>query len=251
MSGTPDLLTHMGGAPVGMEILQPQQTRYVYHSATSQIGKQLKRKIDPTRLHAEIVTAETKVTSGQNEVTFVTPEAHTLSAALTWDSSNSHIIGMHSGSPWSNNCKITQSGATAQSPAITISGSDNLIARVHLVMSGSSADQHILLKNTGSGNHYENVWFEGPTNATQADDTSVKTVQVDGGGNYFKSCMLGTTACASNGAAVLGFTGSAYRTTFQDCIFYQTIDGTSAVLIDVTTAYDISGAQFFKNCIFF
>ncbi len=245
-----DRLYEMGGSPVGMTILQPQEERWVYHSTTSQIYSELQEKIDSTKLHAEITTAETKVTSGRNEVVWLTPESHTLASTMTWDSSNTHIIGMHSGSPWSNNVKLTQSGSTAQSPAITVSGSDNLIANMHFVMSGSSTDQHVLLKNTGSGNHYQNCWFEGPTNATQADDTSVKLVQVDGGGNYFKNCVFGTTATASGGARLLGFTGSAYRTTFEDCIFYQQADNVGARFIDVSTAFDISGPQFFKNCIF-
>ena len=250
MSIVPDFLMHMGGVPVGMEILQPQEVRWVYHSATSQIAKRLKEKIDPTKLHAEIVTAETKVTAGQNEIVFMTPESHTLSAALTWDNSNTHIIGMHSGSPWSNSVKLTQSGATAQSPAITISGSDCLISNIHFEMAGSSANQHILVSNTGSGNHYNQCWFEGPTNATQADDTSVELVTVDGGGNYFNECVFGTTACDTNGAAKLGFTGQAYRSTFKDCIFYHQASGTSATFIDISATQDISGPQFFKNCIF-
>jgi hypothetical protein len=154
------------------------------------------------------------------------------------------------GTPWSNACKITHSGSTAHSPTITVSGSDNLFANLHFVESGSSADQHVLLKNTGSGNHYENCWFEGPTNSTQADDSGVELVQIDGGGNYFKNCVFGTTATASGGARLIGFTGSAYRTTFEDCIFYQQADNVGARFIDVATAFDISGPQFFKNCLF-
>lgn len=250
MSTAPDLLRHLGGAPVGMEVLQPPDTHWVYSSATAAPYQAIQKHADRTHLHSTHAIAHGLTTSGRNDAVFTTPETHTLAAALTWSNSNTHLVGMHSASPWSNNCKILQTGSTAQSPAVTISGSDNLIANLHFQMDGTSANQHILVSNTGSGNHYENCWFEGPTNATQADDTAVETVTVDGGGNYFKSCMLGTTACQSNGAAVLGFTGSAYRSTFQDCVFYQNIDGTSAVLIDVSAAYDISGAQFFKNCIF-
>ena len=250
MSIAPDFLRHLGGVPVGMEVFQPETVRWVYHATSSQFYKNLRKKVDPTKLHAEITTAETKVTSGQNEVVFMTPESHTLASAMTWDSSNTHIIGMHSGSPWSNNVQLTQSGATAQSPAITVSGSDNYIANIHFVMAGSSADQHILLSNTGSGNHYENCWFEGPTNATQLDDSSVQLVQVDGGGNYFRNCVFGTTAGTSAASRLLGFTGSAYRTTFENCIFYQQVDNVAARFIEADAAFDISGPQFFRNCIF-
>lgn len=198
-----------------------------------------------------LIDGENELTANRNDALILLPGAFTGTAAITWDKSNTHLIGAHSPSPWTNSTKITYSGSgSALSPFVTVSGSDCLIRNIHFVDAGSHANHHIFLKNTGSGNMFENCWFEGPTNATQADDTSYTTVQVDGGGNYFKNCAFGSTAVDTNGARKLGFTGSAYRTTFEDCIFYHQASGTSACFIEAATSFDFSGPQFFKNCIF-
>ena len=179
------------------------------------------------------------------------PGAHTATAAVTWNVSNTALIGAHSHSPWTNSTKITFSGdAAALSPFLTVSGSDCTFRNIHFVDDGGHANHHNFLYNTGSGNVYINCWFEGPVDATQADDASYETVLVDGGGNYFYNCAFGTTACATNGAYKLGFSGQAYRSTFENCIFYQQADGTSGRFIQANTAYDFSGPQFFRNCMF-
>lgn len=197
-----------------------------------------------------LTDGENAISTGRNDALILMPGTYTLTSLLTWDKSNTHLIGAHSGSPWSNNVIVQHTGATALSPFITISGSDNLIKNIHFIAGGSHANQHANIKNTGSGNHYENCWFEGPTNATQADDTSNELVLVDGGGNFFKNCMFGSTASPMGGAALLGFTGSAYRSTFENCIFYMQADNVAAVMLDLGSAFDISGPQFFKNCLF-
>lgn len=202
------------------------------------------------KLHTTLADAYAATTSGRNDTVYVVPSTYTHTSVLTWANSNTHLIGLHSGTPWSNNVKIQHTSGTAVSPVINVTGSDNHFKGLHFVFGGSDAAQHIGLKNAGSGNHYENCWFEGPTNGTQADDSAVETVQVDGGGNYFKNCIFGTTAVSTNAAALLGFTGSAYRTTFENCIFYHIHDGASAVMIDLSVNPDISGPQFFKGCQF-
>ena len=199
-----------------------------------------------------IATAESGMTGGQNDTLIFLPGTETITSLVTWNLSNTHLVGSHSATPWSNNCLIQHSAAAELSPAILNSGSDNLFANMHFrFMGGAHANNHIGLHNTGSGNHYENCWFEGPCNATQGTDTAVEMFTLDGGGNYFKNCIFGTTAHNTmNGAALLGFTGSAYRSTFDGCIFYMVSASTAGVMIDVSDNYDISGPQFFKNCQF-
>lgn len=200
---------------------------------------------------ATIAAAESSMTGGQNDTLIFMPGTETITSLVTWNLSNTHLVGSHSATPWSNNCIISHAAAATLSPAVLNSGSDNLFANIHFkFMGGAAGDNHLGLSNTGNGNHYENCWFEGPNNAAQADDVEVKMVRVDGGGNFFKNCIFGSTSVPTNGAALLGWTGNAYRSTFENCRFYHIHDGTAAVMLDLNTAMDISGPQFFNNCQF-
>lgn len=252
MTIAPDRLYEMGGVPVGMAVLQPPEVRWVYSDATAAPYLNLAKQADHSKLHSTVALAHAAVTSARNDTVFLTPETHTWTAVLDWTSSNTHLIGMHSPSRWSNNCKITHTSAASLNNLLTVSGSDNLIANIHFQYAvGANGANHTCLYNTGSGNLYENCWFEGPCDATQGDDTSFRLVNVDGGGNLFRNCVFGSTSVKNTAAALLGFTGSAYRTTFENCIFYFQGDNASSTMIDFSSGNnDISGPQFFKGCQF-
>lgn len=198
-----------------------------------------------------IAAAESAMTGGQNDTLIFLPSTETITSLVTWNLSNTHLVGSHSATPWANNCLIQHTATALLSPAFLNSGSDNLIANMHFKFAGVDGDNHIGLYNSGSGNHYENCWFEGPSDATQGTDSSARNVQVKGGGNYFKRCIFGTTAHNTMTlAAQLGFAATAYRSTFEDCIFYMSTVATTGVMIDLSGVAAISGPQFFKNSIF-
>lgn len=210
----------------------------------------VKHKDSTNALHITVASAYAATTSNRNDVVFMTPSTHTFTSVLTWANSNTHLIGAHSNSPWSNSTIIQHTSGTAVSPVFDVTGSDCLIKNIHFIFGGSDAAQHLGLRNLGNGNMYENCWFEGPTNATQADDVEYYNVRVDGGGNYFKNCIFGTTASDTAFASQLNFYGSAYRTTFEDCTFYHQASATTARFITAASGTAISGSQFFKNCMF-
>ena len=196
-----------------------------------------------------IATAESAMTTGQNDTLIFLPGTETITSLLTWNLSNTHLVGSHSATPWSNNCKIQHTASATLSPCILNSGSDNLFANMHFIWGSVGAANHNFLHNSGSGNHYENCWFEGPTNATQGTDTEASTVKVGGGGNYFKNCIFGTTAHGTmNGAAQVSF-ALPYRTTFENCMFYMRPAATTGRFLYCGTS-QISGPQFFKSCMF-
>ena len=206
--------------------------------------------LSPNTPLATIAAAESAMTGGQNDTLIFLPGTETITSLVTWNLSNTHLVGSHSATPWSNNCLIQHTATATLSPCILNSGSDNLFSNMHFKFGSVGGANHLGLRNTGSGNHYENCWFEGPTDATQGTDAAYKTVEVDGGGNYFKNCIFGTTAHGTmTYAAQLGFNGSAYRSTFEDCMFYMRTIATTGVFINIAGG-DISGVQFFKNCFF-
>jgi len=252
MSIVPDKLYELGGVPVGMAVLQPPEVRWVYSSTSAAPYLNLtKGNLDPAKLHATIAAAHTATTSGRNDTVFLTPETHTLTAAVAWSNSNTHLIGMNAPTFWPRSCHITHTSALSINNMFAVSGSNNYFANLHFEYAvGAQAANYTCLYNTGSGNVYENCWFEGPCDATQGDSTSFALVNVDGGGNLFRGCVFGSTSVKNTAAALLKLTGSAYRSTFENCIFYFQGDNATATMIDLTASAAYSGPQFFKSCQF-
>jgi len=158
---------------------------------------------------------------------------------------------MHNGSRWANSCVIQNTTATAVVPVLTVSGSNNLIANLHIKNAvGSEATNLTGLRVSGSGNLFQNCWFEGPCDNSVADLATARTVQIGGGGNVFKNCVFGSTSVfMSNAGATLEYYTTTYRSTFEDCLFYNFIDATTPTFIYVKTG-KAQGIQFFKNCQF-
>ena len=90
------------------------------------------RNIAGSDIFATLATAEAALTADRNDVVLMYPGAHTATAAVTWNVSNTALIGAHSHSPWTNSTKITFSGdAAALSPFLTVSGSDCTFKNIH------------------------------------------------------------------------------------------------------------------------
>ena len=256
MSGTPDMLTHMGGAPVGMEILQPGTVRWAYSSKSAAPYDHRVKSASADQLHSTVALAHAAATTGRNDVVFLSPETHNQTATITWSKSNTHLIGNHNGSRWANSCVIQNTSATAVVPVLTVSGSNNLIANLHIKNAiGSNASNLTGLRVSGSGNLFQNCWFEGPCDNSVADLDTARTVQIGGGGNVFKNCVFGSTSVflsgtgAEDGPAILEYYTTTYRSSFENCLFYCLIDSITPQFITVKTG-KAQGIQFFKDCQF-
>jgi len=252
MSIVPDALYEFGGVPVGMIALQPREARWVYSSTTAEPYKIITGTgADPGKVHSTVALAHAATTSGRNDVVFLTPETHDQTATITWSNSNTHLIGMHNGSRWANSCIIENTTATAVVPVLTVSGSNNLIANLHIKNAvGSEATNLTGLRVSGSGNLFQNCWFEGPCDNSVADLATFRTVQIGGGGNTFKNCVFGSTSVFLSAAgALVEYYTTTYRATFEDCIFYTVIDATTPSIFYVKTG-KAQGSQFYRNCQF-
>jgi hypothetical protein len=210
-----------------------------------------KGNLDPAKLHATVATAHTATTSGRNDTVFLTPETHDQTATITWSNSNTHLIGMHNGSRWSNSCIIENTSASTVVPVFTLTGSNCLISNIHFKNAvGSNALNLTAVRVSGSGNLFQNCWFEGPCDNSVADLDTFRTVQIGGGGNTFKDCVFGSTSVfLSNAGALLEFYTSTYRATFENCIFYCHVDATTPTMIYIKTNKAV-GSQFWRDCQF-
>jgi len=251
MSTFPDGLYEYGGVPVGMTELQPRDVRWIYSSVSTAIYNAIQKNTSADRVHATVQAAHDVTTASRNDVVFLTPETHDQTATITWSNANTHLIGMHHGSRWSNSCIIENTSASTVTPVFTLSGANCLIKNIHFKHAvGSNVANLTAVRVSSSGNLFQNCWFEGPCDNSVADLATFRTVQIGGGGNTFKSCVFGSTSVFLSGAgALLEYYTTTYRATFEDCIFYTVVDSTTPYMIYVKTG-KAQGSQFYRNCQF-
>lgn len=231
--------------------------------STGNAGNYYRDKINDANRHTSIALAEEAMVTQRNDVLLVTPESHAwrgdanaTATALTWDKSNTHILGM---SPTSlagyNRARFSHSGYTMAN-FMTVSGDDNCFKNLRF-MHGSStggASDVTCITVSGTGNRFENVAFAGPNNATQAGSANYNGVIVSGSHNYFKGCMFGSVNDVSRTAAnaVLEFsTGTGGWNIFENCVFRSRCDAATPYFIDdLTTDTVVDYTAIFLNCQF-
>jgi len=265
MSEVPDMLSHMGGVPVGMEVLQPADVRWVYSSTTAAPYINLLATVsDATKLHSTLLAAYTASTSARNDVIFVTPEEHaetaatTSAAAVTWSKSNIHVIGMGTYLPGYNACAINDDGASGTghyNPLLSVTGSYNSFTNLRFGYGNATNTNLNFMRIEGNGNLFENCFFRGPMSTTLADLATYDHVIVGGIGNVFRNCIFGTMwktrGAANNLLKFARSTGAvaARHTIFENCIFQSNVDSDTVTHIDENSeGGGMYGPQYFRNC---
>lgn len=226
--------------------------------STGNAGNYYKDKINDANRHTSIVAAEDATVTQRNDVILVTPESHAWTAALTWDKTSTHMLGL---SPTSlagyNRARFSHSGYTMAN-FITVSGADNCFKNLRF-MHGSStggASDITCATVSGDGNRFENVAFAGPNDATQAASANYLGVVVGGSHNYFKGCMFGSVndVDRSGASCILNFTTTCGAwNIFENCVFRSRSGGgeTTAYFInDKVTDTVVDYTAIFLNCQF-
>jgi len=224
-----------------------------------------KRGISQGSIYTSVYQAENVTVTGRNDVILVTPEsqawrgdADATAAALTWDKTNTHLIGM---SPTSlagyARARFSHAGYTMAN-FMTVSGADNCFKNLrfmHGASTGGASDLTCVIVS-GAGNRFENVAFAGPNDATQAATAGYLGVRVSGSHNYFKGCMFGSVNDVDRSAAnaVLSFdaTCGAWNI-FENCVFRSRSGGgqaTAYFINDKNTATVVDYDAIFLNCQF-
>jgi hypothetical protein len=252
---TQQLMTHfvisqLGFAPAGeIRMLTP---------GSGNAHNFFRDKIIESNLHTGIVAAEDALVSGRNDVLLVTPGSHAWIAALTWDKSNTHMLGMDpAGLAGYSRARFSHSGYTMAN-FMTASGDQNLFKNLrwmHGAATGGASDVTCITVS-GAGNRFENCAFAGPNNATQAGSANYNGVIVSGSHNYFKNCIFGSVNDVDRSAAntVLEFsTGTGAWNIFENCLFRSRSGGgqaTAYFIDDLTTDTVVDYTAIFLNCQF-
>jgi hypothetical protein len=219
-----------------------------YLDTNGTIGPHLAPYFDPDKQFTSFATAEAAMTTLRQDTLLLTPESHTLSAALTWDLSNCNLVGMApSGMAFNKRARIGMS--TAFTPMITISGYGNSINNVY-TMHGTAAGDYVGWLISGARNVFNGVHFAGPMNAAQGGHASYNGVSLTGSECVFNDCVFGTNTIERDEVSPNITLGAGTITVFNNCIFTCALTDTDPIFVSVANTSGYTVAHF-NNCKFF
>lgn len=200
---------------------------------------------------ASVGAAYAACTSGKHDVVVIAPTGGTGRAseatAVTWAKRFTHLVG--SAAPVAQDHRAGIDFATGGSLVVSENG---CLFKSLTFQSSADIDESVSI--TGSYSSFLGVDFKGTSNATSADSTPWRALNIAGGQeNYFGGCTLGSDTMTRGVAnTTLELESAASRNVFEDCRFIMHADtaGTQThVLLTGTTAIDRWIE--FKNCIFY
>jgi hypothetical protein len=222
-------------------------------------------KVYEANLHTYVSQAEAAMVTQRNDVMLVTPashawrgDSHATAAALTWDKTNCHILGMDP-APMAgySRSRFSHAGYTMAN-FMTVSGDCNKFKNLrwmHGASTGGASDV-TLMTISGHGNVFENIGFAGPNDATQAASANYKSIVITGSQNHFKNCIFGSVNDVDRSAAntILSF-GAACGAwnIFENCVFRSRSGGgqaTAYFINDAVTDTVVDYTAIFLNCQF-
>lgn len=198
-----------------------------------------------------VAAAYAKCTSGKHDTVIIAPTGGTgrtaETTAITWAKRFTHLIG--SAAPTVQDKRAGIGFSTGGSLVISENGC--LFSNLTFT---SSADIDETVSVTGSYNSFVGCDFKGTSNATSADSTPWRALNINGGQeNNFVGCTFGSDTFTRGVAnATLELESAASRNVFEDCRFIMHADtaGTQThVLLTGTNAIDRWVE--FKNCTFY
>lgn len=203
---------------------------------------------------ATIAAAEELCVANQHDVVLYLAGSSgiNLSAALTWDKSYTHLIGMCAPTNIGQRSRIFQlSTLTGASPLITVSASGCIFKDLYIFQGVDDATSLINVSVTGGRNYFENVHFAGGGHASNAID-GCASLKLDGAEeNLFVRCTIGVdTVDAATGVTGILFDGEAHRNTFKDCVVRIRAGNAGASFAEVADATGIDRDTLFDNCVF-
>jgi len=247
-----DMVYQLGGLPVMAGIPYSQDAKYYFVDAAN--GSDSNDGLSLDHALATIIAAEDKCVANHHDTVFYIAGSSsvTMTAALTWDKSYTHLIGICAPSAFSQRARIFQlSTLTNASPLLNITASGCIFKNFYIFQGVNDAGSLINVGVTGGRNYFENVHFAGGGHATCAIDASA-SLSLSGSENMFNHCTIGVeTANHATGATGLLFGGTnATRNVFDDCIFQTWAVNKNVFHVEVTGVTSIQRYNYFRRCLF-
>lgn len=206
-------------------------------------------------IHTSLAAGEDALITGRNDVLCVLPASYVQGVAgVTWDKSQTHLLGLSPLSIMEHKCVFTNGNADA-TPTTgnwSFDGDDSVIKNVCFRHRGAAANV-INCSITGDNLNFENVHFHNMANAATAGAAGALGVSLDGCNQLtMKRCVIGGTEIERTASAVdmsVG-AGTCDNLFFYDCMWIAdldaTADGSHAFFKPVADA-DLAKLAYFEN----
>lgn len=247
MTTVSDMLFHLGGVPVvgGLIPFGGSSVAYFVDPANGSASNDGRT---PETAFASVATAYARTVSGQNDVIFFIGGAtgDTLSEALTWSNSYTHLVGLSSPLPGvGQRCRVLGGATTDLTNVITVSGTGCIFINLQIAnWADADADANALTVS-GNRNAFINCMISGMGHATPAARAGSASLTVSGSENTFRNCYIGLDTIVRAAAnAELVMSGS--KNSFWDCEFSSYSETAGKFLVTVSGA----GTNYWKRCLF-
>ncbi len=228
--------------------------------------------VNPSNMFTSLASAENAMQANRGDTLFVYPGDHAVTASITWDKSNTNIVGVGSKNQRYQPSTLTVGGirikcvTTGIDNILNITGDYVSLYNIGTFNSYDAAANVCDIKIAGRNFYAEGCSFRGGTGATQVG-TAVSGVPIyinsaaAGGGNsaWFKDCVIGSSGNTdrTKGPGCVYFIGGAaagFAVKFENCEFSSRISTANAdqsCLILLEANYAVDRELLFKNCNFY
>jgi hypothetical protein len=215
----------------------------------------------PDRALKTLSQAQTLATADQNDIVLLYSESNTAasttdyqSSTLDWAKDGVHLIGVNSGSAWSQRSRVAliSTYATA-SNLFTLSADNCYIANVAFFAGVADTSPTGCFKMTGDRNVVENCHIAGIGNDNN-DIAGAYSLFCDGvEESTFRRCKIGLNTIAAGSAAnsEILFDTSCKNIEFDDCVIYRRVEhATNHPLVKFADATAMDEFILFNQCKF-
>jgi hypothetical protein len=249
-----DMLYHLGGLPVMTGVPFSKGSKYYFVDARN--GNDDDDGLTPDKAMATIIAAEDKCVANRHDTIFIigTGAAIAMPAALTWDKSYTHLIGITAPTHVAQRARITHEDATytGLSPLFNVTATGCIFKNFYCFQGLDDATSLINWQISGGRNYFENVHFAGGGHATMAID-GCKSVRLVGseGEHMFRHCTFGVdTIAAATGVAALSISGGTPRNVFEECNFILYAGAAGAMFVEWEALSAVDRYMLFDRCRF-
>lgn len=252
MSKVSDMLYHLGGLPVMTGVPFSKNAKYYFVDAAT--GSDGNDGLTPESALATIIAAEDKCVANQHDTVFYISSGSsvTMTAALTWDKSYTHLIGICAPTMVAQRARIFQlSTLEGASPLFDITGTGCIFKNLYCFQGVDDATSLLNWRVTGGRNYFENVHFAGGGHATQAVDGGASLALYGAAESTFVNCTIGVdTIAAATGMMGVRVDTDAKRIVFKGCNFTMYAGHAGCGFVEVVDSAGFDRYIIFDNCLF-
>jgi hypothetical protein len=247
------MLYHLGGLPVMAGVPFSQDAKYYFVDAAN--GSDGNSGLSPDEALATIIQAEDMCVANRHDTVFYIASGSSInmSAALTWDKSYTHLIGICAPTHVAQRARIFQlSTLTGASPLFNVTATGCIFKNFYCFQGVDDATSLINWQVSGGRCYFENIHFAGGGHDTMAIDgcTSLRLVG-SSGEHMFRNCTFGVdTIAQGTGARCLSASGGTPRNVFEDCNFISYADAAGALFVEWEALSAFDRYVLFKRCSF-